>query len=240
MDPRSFKRDAAFVRKACHKGDDGSIIALKPTVIYLPERFLEKSLAEPGSHMRIYGLFAHCVGDRYAVYNGCCMVQVEPTTVTTIKLDQHAYLRLQFEVGARVLVASEVIQDRGLPYRIYEEILSTGHVPWYVNYDDKLKLLHTANRLANLNMLGSHAVLELNAAATSRDPKDIARYYRHTIQDYSDLEARPPTHIPLMSVTLSATNTNSRLMGSYFDQGMTSALAYPSTEVENVERLLRT
>lgn len=240
MESIKYIRDAAKVRAACKVGADGSVIAMKPSKLIIPARFVEKQLAVIGINTYIVGIFAHVVEDQYyAVYTGVAMYHVAPTSITTVKYQGDSYLELNFEVGAKILVSQEVLMDRMLTYRIYDDIISKGHVPWYLGYDDVIKLLFTSDRLAGVNMLANHAMLELNAAAISRDPKQIGRYYRHVLKSYDDLVKDPPTYIPLMSVTYGTTNTTSRILGSYFEPGLYSALANPSTKVENIERLLR-
>jgi len=240
MDAIPFVRDAAKVKAACHEGNDGSIIALKPVKMILPERFVEKQLAIVGADTYVVGIVALVVDDKYyAVFLGTAMFHVEPTTIATVKYHGDSYLELSFDPGARILVTQEVVQDNLITYRIYDEIISKGHMPWYMNYDDRIQLLFTANKLAGMEMLSNHAMLELNAAAISRDPTNINRFYRHAIDSYDDLIKKPPITIPLMSVSYGTTNTTSRIMGSYFEQGLNSSLVNPSTQVENIERLLR-
>lgn len=240
MHASQFTRDPEKVRQACAVGDDGSVVALKPSKIYIPERFVEKQLAVIGAQNHIVGVFAHVVDDKYyAVFLGVAMVAVEPTAISTVKFDDDSYLELSFDPGARILVSQEVVKDKILTYRIYDEMISKGHMPWYLGYDDRIQLLYTADALSGMGMLSNHAMLELNAAAISRDPANINTYYRHAVKSYADMEAHPPSTIPLMSVSYGTTNTVSRLMGSYFEQGVNSALVNPSTKVENIERLLR-
>lgn len=241
MDARHLKRDPDKVRAACTVGQDGSVVALKPTKIYFPERFIEKQLATIGAQNYVVGLFAHVVEDQYyAVFLGAAMVHVEPTSIATVKFGDDSYLEMSFDPGARILTSQETVQDRLLTYRMYDEVISKGHAPWYLNYDDCIRLLYTADSLAGVGMLRNHAMLELNAAAICRDPKNINRYYRHAVQSYDDVAAHQPTIIPLMSVSYGTTNTVSRIMGSYLEQGIASSLVNPSTKVENIERLLRT
>ena len=79
---------------------------------------------------------------------------------------------------------------------------------------------------------------QMFAAAITRDSANRAKYYRHTLSDLPS-EDRPPTFIPLRSVTYGATNTTAKLMGSYWNDGLTSALVNPSEKTERIEQLLR-
>jgi len=234
-------RDAEAVKAACKEGTNGSIVALKPSKLIFPERFLEKNLATIGLRSYVVGCFAHVVEDRhYAVFLATAMVEVKPSAIATIKIDGDSYVEMGFEPGDTLLVAQEAIEDKLLTYQIYNELISKGHMPWYMHYDDRIKLLFTANALAGVNLLSNHAMLELNAAAISRDPKDINRFYRHAVESYAQADRDTPISISLMNVSYGTTNAASRLMGAYWEQGLNSELANPSTQVENVERLLRT
>ena len=64
-------------------------------------------------------------------------------------------------------------------------------------------------------------------------------YYRSVINNRSDLKKNPPVFIPLRSVVYGATNTTNKLAGSYFNEGVISALVSPSTRIEPIEELLR-
>jgi hypothetical protein len=241
LNTHALKRDVARVKASYKQGNDGSIIATKPTKLIFPERFLEKSLAEIGVRSYVAGCFAHVVEDEvYAVVLAVAMIEVKPSSIATIKIEGDSYIEMSFEPGDRLIVQQEAIQDKFMAFHMYNEIISKGHVPWYLHYDDRIKLLFTANKLAGMDLLSNHGVLELNAAAISRDPKDINRFYRHAVESYAQADKDTPISISLMSVSYGTTNATSRLMGAYWEQGLNSELANPSTQVENVERLLRT
>lgn len=237
----SLVRDAEKVKAACREGNDRSVIVTKPSKIIFPERFIEKGLAEIGVRSYVVGCFAHVVEDtHYAVFLAVAKVEVKPSSIATIKIDGDAYVEMSFEPGDALIVTQEVVEDKFMAFHVYNELISKGHMPWYMHYDDRVKLLFTANALAGMELLSNHVVLELNAAAISRDPKDINQFYRHTVASYAQADKDTPIAISLMNVSYGTTNATSRLMGAYWEQGLNSELANPSTEVQNVERLLRT
>ena len=82
-------------------------------------------------------------------------------------------------------------------------------------------------------------VMELIASMVSRNQKNRLEYYRHTIQNRDELKTNPPLFVALRSVSDSATNTTNKLGGSYFEEGLTSALVNPTERVERIEDLLR-
>ena len=240
MEYRTLKRDVDKVKAGYKVGSDRSLIATVPSKVIFPERFLEKELASIGARNYVVGAFAHIVeGGYYANFTAVCMVELKPSSIGTFKVGDETYMEMNFEPGDTVMVAQEAIEDMILPYRIYDEMISKGHWPFYMNYLDRIKLLFSANKLAGVDLLSNHAMLELNAAAISRDPKDVTQYFRHVVKTQADAYETIPLSIPLMSVPRGTTNAVSRLMGSNIKQGLNAELANPTTKLENVEQLLR-
>jgi hypothetical protein len=58
------------------------------------------------------------------------------------------------------------------------------------------------------------------------------------VQSIDDIVKKPPVYIPLRSVTYTATNTTNKLAGSYFQEGLVSALVSPSERKERIESIL--
>lgn len=240
MDWKHYQRDASRVHAVLVEQPDGSVLTTRGVKIYVPERFAEKELAVIAAETYICGIFAIVVDDKYyGVSTANAMMRIKPSLISTVKFDDDTYLEFTFDPGAVVIATLDLIKNDTLVYRIFDEILAKGHVPWYLSYDDLAKLFETSAYHAGVNLLGSHAILEMIAAAVARDPKDRTKYYRHTVGSQADQHDRPPAMIPLRSITLGTTNTTSKLLGSYFEQGLYSALTNPSTKTENIEDLLR-
>lgn len=239
MDPSTFKRDASKVYAALVKRD-GVVINTKPVKIYVPVRYKEKGLAEIGSETFVMGIFAIVVDDQYyAVSKINAMMRIKATTIATVKFDGVSYLEFFFEEGSEVLAATALIKDDTLVYNIFNYFISNGAVPWFLNYDDMCTLFATADRHAGVSLTKYHTILEMFAAAIARSPQNRARYYRHSLDDTGDLPDHSAIFIALRNISLGATNTTARLNGSHWSDGLTSALANPSTKLEKLEQLLR-
>ena len=81
--------------------------------------------------------------------------------------------------------------------------------------------------------------MELIAANNARSPKDPTTYARHIMTSFDEELKNPPTFIPLRSVAYGATDTTSRLIGAYHQEGMLSSLVYPNQRSESIESALR-
>ena len=240
MDPSVLKRDASKVRPALVKQADGSVLTSKPLKIYVPERYTEKGLAEIGSETYIVGIFAMVVEDKhYAVSKINAMMRIKPTTISTVKFEGTSYLEFYFEPGSVVFATTSLIMSDTLVYNIFYNFISNGTVPWILSYEDVATLFASADRHAGVDLTRSHTILEMFAAAIARDPNQRTKYYRHTLDDTDKTPTEPVAYIALRNISLGATNTTARLGGSYWNDGLTSALANPSTRLEKVEQLLR-
>ena len=133
----------------------------------------------------------------------------------------------------------ELVKQATLVYKIFDEFIARGRTPWYLDYNDLAKLFMSADRHAGVNLSTSHAILEMFAAAICRDSADKTKYYRHTVSSQDEIHTRPPVVIALRNITHGATNTTAKLLGSYWNEGLTSALVNPSMKVEAIEELLR-
>lgn len=243
MDTSRFVRDPSKVHAALKVQPDESVVTTRGVKIYVPERFVEKNLAVIGAEVLIVGIFAIAVEDNgklfYGVSTANAMMRIKPTTIATVKFDQDSYLEFSFDPGSVVIATTQLIKSDTLVYYIFDEFIAKGRIPWYIGYEDLAKLFDSADHHAGVNLGPNHSILEMFAAAIARSPQSRSKYYRHTVAAQSDATENPPTFIPLRSITYGATNTTAKLTGSYFSDGLTSALVNPSERTERIEELLR-
>lgn len=236
-----FIRDAAKVHKAIEKTAEGSFVALKPVKVYIPARFPQRDLATFEEEITFVGICAIVVDDTYyAASKICAPFRSEPTLVSTLVIDDVEYIEMHYEKGDRVICSEDLVKIDNLLYRIYDEIIAKGRVPWYMSYQEIGGLFGTSLKHAGVRVGKTPTVMEIIASAICRDSADLRRYYRQVAETYEDVSTNPPTVIPLRNVSYGATNTIAKLSGSRFDEGMTSAIVNPGDRVERTERVLRT
>lgn len=240
MDPSQLKRDPKRVHQDLSVLRDKRMITKEGCKLYIPARFQEQKLASIGAESYVLGIFAIVVGDKYyGVSNVPSMMKVDPATINTVTIEEEDYLELVFEAGDTVVSNVDLVKNDALLYYIYNEVIAKGHVPWYINYEDLGRLFEQSKKYAGASLGANHAVMEMIAASVTRDASNKTKFYRHTVESKDDLEKRPPVMIPLRSVTYGATNTTAKLIGAYWDEGVTSALVNPSDKVEPIEEILR-
>lgn len=241
MDIHRLKRDPVRVRAALRNAGDETIVTPKGCKIVIPERYVDKGLAEISSDVRILGIFAIIVDDEYyAVSNAITMVRLKSSTISTVKIDGDNHLEFKFDPGSVVIADTQVVVNDQLLFKVFDEFIAKGKVPWFMDYrNDLTALFDSAKRYAGRDFGHNHVILEIIAAAITRMEKDLNVYYRYGLKSPADLVKVAPVTIPLRSVSHGATNTPTKLIGSYFGDGLTSALVTPSDRIEKIEEILR-
>lgn len=241
MDPSQLIRDPSKVHAALREMEDGRVIAIQPCKIHVPVRYAEQNLAYIGAANYILGIFAITVQDKY--YGVCLlnsMIPIDPTVIDKTKVDGDEYYEFVFDKGATVFKTVHLVKTDTLVYRIYEEFIAKGYVPWYMGYEEMGHIFDSAKEFADANIGQNPEVTQLIASIVARNPDDRTKYYRTAIKSDADEARVKPAFVPLKSVEYSATNTVTKLGGSYFQKGVTSALINPSTRTERMEdHLLR-
>lgn len=240
MDITKLIRDPKRVQAYLEELPNESLVCKKPVKIYIPSRFAERGLAQIGIETHILGVYAIVVDD---VYYGVSMVnammRIDPTSTLKIQINGDEYYEFSFDAGSTVVTSTQLLKTDVLVYRIYDEIISKGRVPWYLGYLELGKIFDTAGYHAGANISRNHEVTELIISMVSRNAADRTQYYRTSIKDLGELATVPPAFIPLRSVQYAATNTTNKLAGSYFTDALVSALVNPADRVERIESLLR-
>lgn len=240
MEINKLVRDPKKVQACLKELPDERVVALKPLKIYVPTRFTECKLASVGTETQVTGIYAIVVEDSfYGVMMVNAIMKLVPTSTMKVMINDVEYFEFYFEPGATVIASTQLVKADTLTYRIYDEIISKGKIPWYVGYEDLARIFDTAKYHAGANIGENQEVTELIVSIIARDSEDRTKFYRTTVKSMEDLLKRPPAFIPMRSVQYAATNTTNKLAGSYFTDGMVSALVNPADRTERIEELLR-
>jgi len=208
--------------------------------IYVPKRFDEHKLATIANEIRVVAIFAIVVDEKYyGVSSATAMMQITPSSTSIVRIDGDDYYEFTFNKGAQITPNVNLVKDDTLVYQIYDEIIAKGHIPWYFNYLDVGCLFTSSDYHGGVSLGPTNIPLEMIAASISRSADDRTKYYRHVVETIDELESTPPAFIAFRNVIHGANNTTARLMGAYFDDGMTSSLVNPTERSEGVETLLR-
>lgn len=239
MDINSLERNPSAVVSTL-KELGNTLYVTRPTKVYLPVRFSERNLAQVGSEIYIIGIYAIVIDDKYwAVSLIDAMMKIEPTSYKIVSIDGDDYFEFYFEPNTVLCPNTELVKTDTLTYRIYDEIISKGKIPWYLSYLELGGIFDSAKYHAGTSVGSDREVTELIVSLIARDREDRTKYYRQTVKSLDDLKSRPPAFIPMRSVIYAATNTLNKIAGSYMESGVISALVSPSDRTEHIEELLR-
>lgn len=240
MDIRLLVRDSAKVHACLKETSDGQLITTKECKIYVPQRFEQIGLASIGVETHIVGLYAIVFEDKYyGVCNVNTMMRIKPTATERIKIEGVEYFEFTFAAGSTIIPSMDLVKRDILVYYIYDEVISSGRVPWYLTYDDLGSIFDTAEEYAGANIGQNREITEMLVSLIARDKKDRAKFFRRDAVIGEEIRNIKPVFIPLSSVIHSATNTTNKLAGAYMQHGVVSALSNPATKVERIESLLR-
>ena len=141
MDLSKLKRDPKRVHEALQEMPDGRLVTKKTCKIIIPSRFAECGLASVGIETNIVGIYAIIVEDiYYGVSLVNAMVRIEPSSTMKILIDDQEFYEFTFDPGSTVIPSLQLVKRDTLVYRIYDEIISKGHVPWYLGYSELGKI----------------------------------------------------------------------------------------------------
>lgn len=238
MNTSSFVRDAKRVYQALAHTET-SLIAKEDIRIYIPTRYVDSKLAYIGVETYTVGIYMMATSDnRYAISLIPAMIPISPTTHETVEFNHQKYYEFTFRAGSVIISNLNLVKDNKLIYTIFKEMVSNGKTPWYIGYLDFARLFSMAPKYAGVSIGENHEVMELLTSMLARSPLDKTQSYRQTAVSIEDSIKNPPHLIPLRSVQYAATNTTTKLAGSYFRPALISAILNPSTRLERVESIL--
>lgn len=232
---KTIKRDGVKTNsylKNLKSGDKLKVTTLKPAFVYIPYRFVSSGLAIIEDTVQIISQYAIVIEDVYAVANVPAMVQIRPESRKRIKIDDEEYLEFSFDANSVVIEDCRLFQQSVMAYNIFNEEIAKGNVPLYFNDVDFLFCLDLVDSFANIKLGKNNVSLEMIISAITRSQENLTQYYRNNPDGRYEF-------IALRNTSLGATNTLSKMQGSFYELGITSALARESDKLEDIERLLR-
>ena len=240
MDISNLKRDPARIHADLVTLPDNRLITKGGCQIQIPANWVDHKLAVLGTDIYILGIFAIILDQTYyGVSRAPTLLQIEPDSTQTVKIQDTEYLNFNFLAGQTVAKTIEVLMDNRILYPIYNEFIAKGSIPWFFTYRDLGRLFEHSRRYSGTKLGANHIIHEMIAATISRNPKKLTEHYRHSLNSLADLETTTPTVLKLNSVSYGATNTTAKLVGAWYEEGVVSALINPSETEEPIEAILR-
>ena len=240
MNFSQLKRAPNKVHETLLTTEDGKVITTKGCKIYAPARWAEQRLAFIGNDTILFGYFLIVVENAYYVCGrACTMFPLQPAVTKQVQIGDDSYLEFTFDPGTTVIKNLNCVMDDTLPYQMHHEFIELGKIPGYLSYSDQANLFESVIELCGVKLGANEAVLSAIASSVMKDPEDLGRSYAFKINSIANEREFTPAIVPFRDVQYGATNVTAKLMGSYSDLAITSALVNPSERNERFEDLLR-
>ncbi len=233
-----MRRNASAIQADWVTHPDNTVTTTRGCKLHVPVRYVDKGLLVFGDETYLFGYFGILIGEEYASCQIFAMLRIKPIGQTKVNVLGVEYYEFEFPPGTVVIENTNVVLDDGLLYPAFDYFVDSAYIPWFLSYDDILRMFHQTKYFTGIALGAHRAVLELIIANIARNPAKRTEYWRQCIFTPEDARRRP-AFVPYKSVLYGPKGTTARLMGAYFDTALRSALVNPSERVDPIEALLR-
>jgi len=236
---KGLKRDKDYILPLLKKVGN-SIIAKTDITVMFPARYINKEMAFMGNSVKVISIV--CIIDKsnnkYAILNAPCMIELTPYMTNEVDVDGVEHILLEFNKNDIFMPDVKIIKDDGLIYSIFDEFLIQGNVPWYMKYDDMSDVFKLADKYAGTKIGNNPMSMEIISSIIARDSEDKTVFFRKLAKDFSAMKKTVPSFVALMDIYYTFTSTLSKISGSYFKEGITSAIVNPEKSSNTVSEMI--
>lgn len=226
-----LKRDQKLLRSILFEKDN-KLFTKEPIKIQLPQRYIDKNLANIGQETQVYGIFSIIYKDNYSVSRIPALFTTTPITITTQVINDVDYINFNYGKNCEVISNLNVVKNKILTETIFQEFFVMGKTPWFIEYEDVIEIFNNMVTYAASDIGKNHIATELITSYIARQKDDIKKYHRTNINSQY-------VFAPLDDVFYSANSTLSKLAGNYFSDGIISALRQPEKQPTTLEQLVK-
>lgn len=226
-----MKRDKDFIGSKLYREGD-KLFCKEKCIIEFPKWYEDKEMATIQDVVDFYGIFAIIIGDTYSVSVIPTLVQSTPIMIKEIERDGIVYNQLIYGKDDCILNNIKVVKMELLSYNFFETFYMYARAPWFIEYEDLLRLMDNLPVYANSNVGGNFISNELTTSFITRSKMDKRIFFRQNGNKGFE-------YVDLMNVYYSALSTTNKIAGNYFMESMTSAIVQPEKETTKLEDLVR-
>lgn len=218
----------------------GMVLTKESCRIQLPTRWMDIKMGNITEVTTVYGFFPILFNDNsYCVISVCAMMDLLPSRITKITVEEESYYEFHFDAGTPVIKSLKLVKSDTLTFNVLDEFILKGKVPWWTTVDDLCDIFGTANKHAGSSINKVPQTIEFLVGVIARRTEERAKSLRQTSTSWKDYELENIEFIPLRSVLYSVNNTASKLTGAFFHEGVISAIVNPVSKTGKIETLLR-
>jgi hypothetical protein len=226
----TLKRDPKYIQDNLVI-KDGKVYCKEKCTIEFPKLYLKKELADLQEISYVYGIFAIIMGDKYSVSIIPSLCSLSPIMINEIEREDVEYLQFMFGKGDCIINDIKVVKQSLLAYNFFETFYIYAKVPWFMDYEDLVKVMDNLVPYAGSNVGGNWIANELTTSFITRSRSDKKKYYRQVGGDKE--------YVDLMNVRYSVNSNVLKLGGNFLSDSIVSAIVQPESQSTRLESLVR-
>lgn len=226
-----MKRDKAFIESKLYIKDD-KIYTKEKTIIEFPKWYENKELLDIQDVTYLYGIFAIIIDNKYSVSIIPTLINTTPIIIREVERDNGIYTQFVYGKDDILIDNTNVVKKDLLSYNLFENFFIYAKAPWFIEYEDLIKILDNLYSYSNSNLGNNFVASELVTSFIARTKKDKTVFLRQNPSAEAD-------YVDLTNVYFSALSTLNKVAGNYFTEGLTSALVQKEVAPTRLENLVR-
>ena len=227
----NYTRDTKVIKSILYEKDN-KIYTKEKLIIEFPKWYEDKELLSLGDQTYLYGVFALIKDNFYSVSTIPTLIQVSPTIITEIKKGEEIYTQFIFGENKVVIENTQVVKQELLSYNMFSQFFLNAKIPWYIGYDDLVKIMDNLPEYAKSQLGDNWIANELVVSFITRYKENKAIFHRQKVEEDYDF-------VDLNNVYYSAISTLNKLAGNYFSESLVSALVQKEREPTKLEMVVR-
>lgn len=227
-----MQRDSSYIQSNIIEKDN-KFFTKEKTIIEFPKWYADKDLMEiVNNEYYIYGIFAIKMNNKYSVSIIPTLINTTPIVIKETQVNDTEYYQFIYNKNDCIINSKSVVKKELLSYNMFENFFIRAKVPWFLEYEDLIKIMDNLNKYAKSPLGDNYLATELVTSFIARSKKDLKTFYRLALNE--DVE-----YIDLLNPYYANLNTVAHLAGGYFQENLVSAILNKEKEPSKLENLVR-
>lgn len=216
-----------------------ALVVKKDITVLFPSRYVNKHLAYMGDTVNVLAIFA-IVDDNgnYAIMNIPAMIELSPIMTNEVDINDDSYMALEFTENDVFTHNINLLQQDGFIYDLFDDFFIQGNIPWYLDYEDLSNILVLSQKYAGSRIGNNPLGLEILTSIAARIRSDKTVFFRTLSNDVTKMNKEKPTYVALQNIYYTFNSTLAKISGSYFKEGITSALVNHEKKKTKLEEIV--
>lgn len=233
-----LKLNKQLFSKSMVTEEDRSVTCTRYLVGYIPQRFVESSLASASDVITTIGVIGFVDPNKkeYTYMFIPSNFTLMPNNIGEETINGVKYLTMEFEPGDVVFKSISSIQDPQISYYFYREFSWLAKIPWYVDHKTIRKMFDRSKSLTGRKVGSDPKVFRVLTSLMERDPDNPNQAYRYSRAIH---ENRPPLVVGLNNGSLLINGTFNLAIGGYDQENLINSILKEDTRVTTEELIIK-